>query len=404
MSAPALALCAIMRDAAADLPAWLESVRGLVDDLVLLDTGSRDGSVDIAKSLGARVWQTEWRHDFAWARNEALRFATSRWILWLDADERIRRDEHGRIRSLLNDSRCGAYLVSVLNHRNDANAPQFSTGHRLFRNLPGVKFEGRIHEQVAPSIEKLGLTIRQAPITIDHYGYALSPSQMNAKLQRNIDLLRMQVEADPRDSYARHQMAQSFMQLGRLAEAEQELALALRGRALPSDILASLHNNRADCRLRSGDPVGAILCSADSLRAAPRQIMANVLAYKAHRALGQFRDAMAHLADARQAAAHPAPAGSRPAVEAHFTPRQIEAAMNALREHEASQSHRDLDAAATARLRAGDLNGALDILSRLEAERPGDSRLKRVIAGVLVKLGRRDEAAACLASAPAQFT
>jgi len=393
-----------MRDAASDLPAWLESVRGLVDEVTLLDTGSKDGSVELAKSLGASVWQTEWRHDFAWARNEALRHATGRWILWLDADERIRRAEHGRIRSLLNDKRAGAYLVSVLNHRSDANAPQYSTGHRIFRRLPGVCFEGRIHEQVAPSIERLGLPIRQANVTIDHYGYALSPEQMNAKLLRNLELLRLQVQADPRDSYARHQLAQSLMQLGRLDEAEQELAAALRGRALPADILASLHNNRADCRLRAGDPAGAIRCAADSLRAAPRQIMANVLAYKAHRALGQFSEAMTHLASARQAAAQPAPAGSRPAVEAHFTPQQIDAAITALRAHQASLTHRDLDIAATARLRAGDLNGALDILNRLDAERPGDTKLKRVIAGVLVKLGRRDEAAACLASAATQST
>ena len=95
---PRITLCLIARDEEAMLPACLESVRGAVDEIVLVDTGSRDRTVEIARAAGAKVVEQAWRDDFSAPRNEALRLATGQWVLQLDADERLAPGAGERLR------------------------------------------------------------------------------------------------------------------------------------------------------------------------------------------------------------------------------------------------------------------------------------------------------------------
>src|SRR5579884_1851863 len=97
---PGISLCMIVKNEEKFLPRCLQSVAGVVDEINIVDTGSTDGTIEIARSFGARVERREWRDDFAWARNEALALATKRWILVLDADEELNADSRELVAAL----------------------------------------------------------------------------------------------------------------------------------------------------------------------------------------------------------------------------------------------------------------------------------------------------------------
>ena len=111
-----VALSMIVRDAAATLAACLESVRGIVDEIVVADTGSTDETIAIATQYHAQVIRVAWADDFAAARNEALKAVKSDWVLVLDADERLDPSAASQIRALIGDESTAGYQVTVRNY------------------------------------------------------------------------------------------------------------------------------------------------------------------------------------------------------------------------------------------------------------------------------------------------
>src|SRR5207245_5074676 len=95
-----VSLCMIVKNEEANLGACLASVADLVDEIILVDTGSTDKTKEIAAQFGARVFDFPWVDSFAAARNECLRHATGAWIFWLDADDRLDEDNRQRLRAL----------------------------------------------------------------------------------------------------------------------------------------------------------------------------------------------------------------------------------------------------------------------------------------------------------------
>ncbi|MFC1618615.1 glycosyltransferase family 2 protein, partial [Candidatus Neomarinimicrobiota bacterium] len=89
MSQASLSVCMIVRNEARMLPGCLNSLTGVADQIVVIDTGSEDDTAKIARSFGAQVYDFPWGDDFAAARNESIRHASGDWILWIDADERL---------------------------------------------------------------------------------------------------------------------------------------------------------------------------------------------------------------------------------------------------------------------------------------------------------------------------
>jgi len=111
--APGISLCLMVRDEAEMLPAFLASVRGAWDELVVVDTGSRDGTTEILAAAGATVLHRPWTGDFAAARNHGLEAATRDWILFLDPDERASPALVAALRRAAGDPGCGAATLWV---------------------------------------------------------------------------------------------------------------------------------------------------------------------------------------------------------------------------------------------------------------------------------------------------
>lgn len=270
-----LSLCMIVRDEEEFLDACLQSVEGVVDEIVVVDTGSTDRSVDIAARRGATVVPFRWCDDFSAARNESLNHASGEWILVLDADERLLTRDPGEIRSLLAESSCGAYTVTITGQHRHAGglSRQINAFPRLFRRRPGIRFEGNVHEQITPSIHRLHLPVLTSGLVIEHLGYARDWGIVKAKALRNARLLEERLAKHPGDTYARFQLGNTLALLEEYAGAEAVLEPAVASGGLHPSVQASAMNLLAEIAVRRGDCRKASEWAEKSVRLVRKQCL-----------------------------------------------------------------------------------------------------------------------------------
>jgi tetratricopeptide (TPR) repeat protein len=195
-----VSLCMIVKDEEEMLPGCLEAVASAVDELIIVDTGSTDRTVEIAKSFGARVIDFPWNGSFSDARNAGLDVATGDWLLYLDADEHLIPEDAPKIRELLGRTwREGFHLVETnYTGGDDAGTAVTHLALRLFRNRPEYRFEGRIHEQKTNRMPTyLPARFEATTIRIRHYGYLKSRVSAKEKSRRNIELLELEAREAP---------------------------------------------------------------------------------------------------------------------------------------------------------------------------------------------------------------
>ncbi len=203
-----ITLCMIAKDEAELLPGCLASVADLVDEIVLVDTGSTDATREIAQGAGARVVGFEWCDDFSAARNAALPYATGRYVLILDADERLTPDGCARIREACESDQADCWMLPLHNADGlDAELGDVVSGARrregvtylprLLRRTPDLAWEGVIHENPTGWLNRPGRRTRAIEAPIVHYGYASEMVASRDKLARNERLLRARCKADP---------------------------------------------------------------------------------------------------------------------------------------------------------------------------------------------------------------
>lgn len=221
---PTIGLSMIVKNEAETLPLCLQSVSGIVDQIVVADTGSTDNTAGIARELGATVISVPWDNHFANARNAALHLMRTDWVLALDADEELDAAARNQIPNLLRNSNAGGYLVPIHNYiptvtgrgwdrvaeRNQNShararlAPAFFVHEncRLFRRDPEVYFVGRVHELVEPRLHALGRSMPMANFYIHHFGQLSQEAARDRKAAAYRDLLRLKVEELPNDAMA----------------------------------------------------------------------------------------------------------------------------------------------------------------------------------------------------------
>lgn len=225
---PTLSLCVIVKDEAETLARCLASTAGAVDEIVVVDTGSKDASPDIARQAGARIYFLPWPDDFAAVRNFALEKASGDWVLVLDADEEIRREDIPSLRRLLWRQDVEAYCLRVVNYYGPVAGADFVTDNvcRLFRRRPEYKFRGRLHEQVVDSIREAAgpESIKFTGITVYHYGYLDSCVKRKDKSRRNRFLLSLALAEDPANPYWQYALAVEEFHEGRYSEALERLS------------------------------------------------------------------------------------------------------------------------------------------------------------------------------------
>lgn len=206
----------IVRDEAHHLVPCLESIKAVVDEIVISDTGSRDESRQIARLYGARLFEFEWRDDFSAARNHTLEQCLGDWILYIDADERLRPVDRTYLEGTLDIDETVGYRV-LLHPRSGYSAYREI---RVFRNDPRIRFSGLMHETIWPSLIRCmnedGTGIDDCALTLDHVGY---DGPQDHKYERDLPLLQKALAENPDHVYC-------WYHLGRvhLGRAEPELA------------------------------------------------------------------------------------------------------------------------------------------------------------------------------------
>jgi len=223
-----VSLCMIVRDEEAFLPDCLASTRGVVQEVVVVDTGSHDATKQIAASAGARVFDFPWGDDFAAARNESLRHATGDWILVLDADERLAKETSGRLLA------AGKFDCGLLRLHDaptlDAREHDVITGRtrcgdvqllpRLLRRADDLSYVGAIHEDLMPWVLRGGRTLQSVDVDIVHFGSVQQVIVRKRKRERNLKLLRAELVRRPGDVAAWGYLAHELLRIGANEDAQ----------------------------------------------------------------------------------------------------------------------------------------------------------------------------------------
>ncbi len=272
-----ITLCMIARNEEDMIGDCLASARDLVDEIIVVDTGSTDRTVQIATTYGAKITNFEWNDCFADARNVAIEQATSDWVLVLDADERLDDNARNQIAQAISNSETDAYELAFVNYMTGANTPDVHISRcvRLFRNRSAYRYTGRIHERIAPAIQNTGGIIRLLEAVIHHHGYRPEIVKERGKHQRNLNLLEKDLADSPQDVYVIYHLANQYYTEGNHAKAVEyfEQCVPL---VLPThQFKPLLFSNLADCYMALGQLQDAIkaIDNASLLRAYHPQLL-----------------------------------------------------------------------------------------------------------------------------------
>jgi glycosyltransferase involved in cell wall biosynthesis len=211
-----ISLCMIVKDEEANLARCLKSVKGVADEVIIVDTGSRDNTVPIAKSFGANLYFHKWEDNFAIPRNIAIDKALGNWILILDADETLDQDSIEEVKRLTKRSDVIGFRVLIQLHPGWTEMKSV----RLFRNLPTLRFTGVYHEELQVSKEMQHRFI-DTGVKVIHKPF--SPSDFNKKYERNMRMLKKHISLYPNSIYQMLDLSRIYLETNSLLEAEKTL-------------------------------------------------------------------------------------------------------------------------------------------------------------------------------------
>ncbi|WP_410515172.1 glycosyltransferase [Paenibacillus sp. BR2-3] len=222
----------VVRNEELFLPRCLESVKELVDEIIIVDTGSTDRTIQIAEQAGAIVIQEPWEQNFSKPINRSLREAKGEWIIRLDGDEELVAEDKGKLRKLMSDPKAEGYILPIISLLNDQNVveEEVSSFIRLFRNRPEYVYEGLIHEQVIPSIYRRNpnAIIKSADVRIKHYGYLKEISDAKDKGKRNREITLEAIKREPDNGFLRFYMGVEYRRQNEREQAVVHFAEAMK--------------------------------------------------------------------------------------------------------------------------------------------------------------------------------
>ncbi|MFC1564105.1 glycosyltransferase [candidate division KSB1 bacterium] len=215
---PKISAALIVKNEEDMLAECIESFREAVDEIVIVDTGSTDNTVEIAKDYNINLFHHEWQNDFSEARNFSISKTTGDWILIIDADERLAREDIVKVRAMKWELENEVYYFSVYStlpgHLGTAGFGKCYSA-RLFKKRPEHYYFGIVHN-VLNTVDKRAVT----DIKIYHLGYDLNIEKMYKKFDRSITLLLKQNEEDPDNSFVTFNTAQMYLSRNFVKEAE----------------------------------------------------------------------------------------------------------------------------------------------------------------------------------------
>jgi glycosyltransferase involved in cell wall biosynthesis len=210
-----LSLCMIVCNEEKCIGNCLNSVKDVVDEMIIVDTGSTDDTIEICKSAGATVLHWDWEDNFAAARNYGLEHANGDWIFWLDADEEVEKEDAAKLRDVLIETEENIAGIQLINYYGSyplhPDHAYLINHHRLFRNNMGFRFKNRVHEQLNVH-EVLGDInhLKTLPVRVYHYGYLDDITTKKNKHKRNINILEKMKQEDKSNPWVYYHLASEY--------------------------------------------------------------------------------------------------------------------------------------------------------------------------------------------------
>ena len=251
-----ISLCMIVRDNEAILGECLRSIRPWVDEMVVVDTGSRDATPRIAAEAGALVSESSWKDSFAEARNASLARATGDWIFWMDSDDVIDAPNGRRLKSILEAERRTEVLGFVMQVHcpgagGAASGDVTVVDHiKLFRNRADLRFEGRIHEQILPSIRRAGGEVAWTDVHVIHKHGSVSAAARAGKHARDLRLLELEYRDVGEHPFVLFNLGMTYCDMERHQEATEYLERCLRVSTANESHLSKAYSLLVACHLK----------------------------------------------------------------------------------------------------------------------------------------------------------
>ena len=199
-----ISACVITKNEEDNIVKWIDNIKNVADEMIVVDTGSTDKTMEIAKNAGAKVFRITWRGDFAAAKNYALNKAKGNWIIFLDADEYFSVPSQANVRPTIETIDGNRHMIAIeailsnIDIDHNDRVISTTTQTRIFRRNPRLKYEGRVHESLKLPPSNRPWQILDAPLEIIHTGY--SESLTEKKNRRNLELLLADIKATGKET------------------------------------------------------------------------------------------------------------------------------------------------------------------------------------------------------------
>lgn len=216
-----LSVCLITKNEELNIERCISSIKNIADEIVVVDTGSTDKTVCLAKNLGASVYFHKWNNDFSEAKNFALDKCTKDWIFVIDADEALEDNHDIELKKLIQNTCQEAFYLNLINWIGK-EAINKNQSLRIFRNRKEYRFVSRLHEQIFNSIENSrGSTVFSTTnLILNHYGYDHNIIDMDKKFQRNISVLNSYSENE-KDGLFYFGLGSEYLKVSKISEAKE---------------------------------------------------------------------------------------------------------------------------------------------------------------------------------------
>ena len=240
-----ISLCIVVKNEETALPQCLNSVRGIVKEIVVLDTGSSDRTVEIARHFGAKVHHFTWCNDFSAARNEALKYVSGEWVLVLDADEVLVPEIIPGLQQVIKSDRI--LVINLLRQEVGAAQSPYSLVSRLFRRHPDISFSRPYHATIDDRVTEI---LRREPhwqicsldrVAILHYGYQQQQIAQKDKFVQAEKMMAGFLASHPDDPYVCSKLGALYVQIGKIELGIELLERGLKSAAKNEEILYELH-------------------------------------------------------------------------------------------------------------------------------------------------------------------
>jgi glycosyltransferase involved in cell wall biosynthesis len=330
-----LSLCMIVKNEAMHIERCLDSVRSMVDEMIVLDTGSTDATVQLAKASGAEVYHFDWIDDFSAARNESLKYAKGDWILVLDADEVLVDSCLSTLRPLM--SQADVLVINLVRQEVGATQSPYSMVSRLFRNHDDIQFTRPYHAMIDESVMQLRQkeshwrVIDFPDIAMLHYGYEPDAIANRDKFQKAQRLMERFLVTHPGEPYVCNKLGALYVEADKVNYGIELLERGLKASQIEPSVLYELHyhlgiaygkaqnfqqseyhyrsatqqlivprlklgayNNLGSVLQAKGDLPGARVAYELALKAEPNFAMGHCHLGMVFKAMGQLTEAIAH--------------------------------------------------------------------------------------------------------------